>query len=118
MERHKCASETDHTTSDDHEDNADSRCTAVFSLVGLPVPDDQRGGKAPDARGGLPVNDDLVFNLKKFQNGWDAACDDAKISDLRFHDLRATFATRLISRGMPLEEVAKITGHSQVSTAL
>jgi integrase len=73
------------------------------------------GGKAPDARGGLPVNDDLVFNLKKFQNGWDAACDDAKISDLRFHDLRATFATRLISRGMPLEEVAKITGHSQVS---
>lgn len=67
-------------------------------------------------RGGLPVNDSLVFNLRKFQNGWDAACEDAKIEDLRFHDLRATFATRLIARGMPLEEVAKITGHSQLST--
>jgi integrase len=67
-------------------------------------------------RGGLPVNDDLVFNLKKFQNGWDAACEDAKIDDLRFHDLRATFATRLIARGMPLEEVSKITGHTQLST--
>jgi integrase len=73
-------------------------------------------GKVEDNRGGLPVNDDLVFNLKKFQNGWDAACDDAKIDDLRFHDLRATFATRLIARGMPLEEVAKITGHTQLST--
>jgi integrase len=67
-------------------------------------------------RGGLPVSDDLVFNLRKFQNGWDAACEDAKIEDLRFHDLRATFATRLIARGMPLEEVSKITGHTQLST--
>jgi integrase len=76
----------------------------------------QMVGKVKDNRGGLPVNDDLVFNLRKFQNGWDAACDDAKIDDLRFHDLRATFATRLIARGMPLEEVSKITGHTQLST--
>jgi integrase len=67
-------------------------------------------------RGGLPVNDDPVFTLSKFQNGWDAACKDAEIEDLRFHDLRATFATRLIARGMPLEEVSKITGHTQLST--
>jgi integrase len=67
-------------------------------------------------RGGLPVNDAPVFNLRKFQNGWDAACEDAGIEDLRFHDLRATFATRLIARGMPLEEVSKITGHTQLST--
>jgi integrase len=65
---------------------------------------------------GLPKDDGLVFGLTKFQNGWDAACEDAKITDLRFHDLRATFITRRIEQGMPVELVAQLSGHSDVAT--
>jgi integrase len=59
---------------------------------------------------------DLVFGLRKFQNGFAAACRDAKIEGLRFHDLRATFITRLIERGMSVELVAKLSGHSDAKT--
>jgi integrase len=65
---------------------------------------------------GLPRDDGLVFGLTKFQNGWDAACEAAKIEDLRFHDLRATFVMRRIEQGMPVELVAQLSGHSDVAT--
>jgi integrase len=64
----------------------------------------------------FPSDSSLVFGLTKFQNGWDAACEDAKISDLRFHDLRATFITRRIEQGMLVELVAQLSGHSDVAT--
>jgi len=60
---------------------------------------------------------DLVFGITlKFQHSWETACRLAGISDLRFHDLRASFCTRLISAGMPIEQVAKLSGHTQLST--
>jgi integrase len=59
---------------------------------------------------------DLVFTHRKWQNGWDAACRDAKIEGLRWHDLRATFITRMVERGVPVELVAKISGHQDVAT--
>jgi len=64
----------------------------------------------------FPTTEDRVFPLVKFQNGWDAACEDAKIEDFRFHDLRACWISRMIRNGMPVELVAKISGHTQVST--
>src|SRR5262249_24797114 len=39
----------------------------------------------------------------------------AGLTDLRFHDLRHTCATRLASR-LPLSEVGRILGHTQPST--
>jgi integrase len=45
-----------------------------------------------------------------------AACEDAKIEDLRFHDLRATIITRRIEQGMPVDLVAQLYGHSDVAT--
>jgi integrase len=60
--------------------------------------------------------DEKVFShIKHIQQTWKAACKEAQIEGARFHDLRATFATRLIESGMPIEQVAKITGHSQLS---
>ncbi|MGC5662258.1 tyrosine-type recombinase/integrase [Micromonospora sp. WMMD723] len=35
---------------------------------------------------------------------------------LRFHDLRHSYATWLVSDGVPID-VAKVTGHEQTSTA-
>jgi integrase len=64
----------------------------------------------------FPSDSSLVFGLTKFQNGWDAVCEAAKLEDLRFHDLRATFITRRIEQGMPVELVAQLSGHSDVAT--
>ncbi|WP_034268257.1 tyrosine-type recombinase/integrase [Actinospica robiniae] len=37
---------------------------------------------------------------------------------LRFHDLRHSYATWLISTGVPVNEVARVLGHEQVTTTL
>jgi integrase len=38
------------------------------------------------------------------------------IPDLRFHDLRHTHATRLVSKNLPLAEVGRTLGHTQINT--
>jgi integrase len=52
-----------------------------------------------------------IFPYKDWCKGWYAAMRDAKIDGLRWHDLRATFITRMVDRGVPVELVAKISGH-------
>jgi integrase len=44
--------------------------------------------------------------------GW--LCEQAGVVNLKFHDLRHTFASRLLSRGVPIYKVSKILGHSSV----
>src|SRR5262245_51290154 len=59
----------------------------------------------------------LVFGVTDNVNkSWKSACKDAGIVGLRLHDLRGTFVSRMIEAGMPAEEVAKISGHSQIQT--
>jgi len=38
----------------------------------------------------------------------------AGLEDVRFHDLRHTFASRLVQRGVPLYEVMQLTGHKSL----
>src|SRR6266850_2558702 len=40
------------------------------------------------------------LKLTTFRHAWEGACTEAKISGLRFHDLRHTFATRLRGKGV------------------
>ena len=44
------------------------------------------------------------------------AVERAKISDLHFHDLRHTFASRLVQRGVDLYRVKELMGHSNIKT--
>jgi integrase len=43
-------------------------------------------------------------------------CHGIGITSVKFHDLRATFITRLLGQGVPLAVVMAIVGHSQIKT--
>lgn len=60
--------------------------------------------------------EDLVFGIASAKRSFASARTDAKLNDLRFHDLRHTAATRLIQQGIPLQEVGRILGHTQANT--
>lgn len=61
---------------------------------------------------------ELVFNLTDFKNSFHTACRLAGISGLRFHDLRHTAATRMVQMNIPLVEVGRVLGHTQIQTTL
>jgi integrase len=42
---------------------------------------------------------------------WRAIRDSAGLSELRFHDLRGTFATLALARGVPAKALADVLGH-------
>jgi len=61
-------------------------------------------------------NSKYVFlNQKtKLQTSFEGACRRAQIEGLRFHDLRHTFASRLVEMGVDLIRIKEILGHSTV----
>jgi integrase len=53
-----------------------------------------------------------------FKRAWHSALKDAKITKLRFHDIRHTFGTRAIDGGAPLSAVKEIMGHADIRTTM
>ncbi len=86
----------------------------------------------------VPISDDLLHFLKELKlksgdnefvlphmtdwlNGDQARitrefCMGLNITPIKFHDLRATFITNLLSRGVSLARVMAVVGHSQIKT--
>lgn len=69
--------------------------------------------------------DDLVFahpqtgaplDRSKVTKRFKAACRDAAVREVRFHDLRHTFATRLAASGQPLRTIQEFLGHADSKT--
>jgi integrase len=60
--------------------------------------------------------DALVFSNRNFKWLWADALVEAGVTDFHYHDCRRTFCVRLIEAGMQIEQVSKLSGHSQLST--
>lgn len=65
--------------------------------------------------------DELVFpsehggRLDNVKRAWKTAREAANLPELRFHDLRHTFATNLIQKGVDLETVRDLLGHYDIT---
>lgn len=61
--------------------------------------------------------DELVLgSFNSIKTSWKSLCEDAKITDLRFHDLRHTAITRMVQTKQPSAAIMKVSGHSQFVT--
>ncbi len=77
-------------------------------------------GQRLDSAGAEKSAEALVFTneadepIKSLRTAWEGARDGAGLVNFRFHDLRHTFASRLVERGVPLLHVSKLLGHSTI----
>jgi site-specific recombinase XerD len=63
----------------------------------------------------------VLPDLPEWENGTQAQitrdfCKSIGISSVKFHNLRATFITQMLMRGVPLAQVMSIVGHNQLKT--
>jgi integrase len=75
------------------------------------------GADAVLARRG-PKDEGLVFsssNWDRYRTAWDGAVKRAKLTDLRWHDLRHTFASWAVQRRVSLYELKELLGHSTLT---
>jgi len=74
-----------------------------------------RDEAAPDCPYLFPGDapDKPLSEVKKF---WRRVCQLAGIDDVRIHDLRHTYASNLVSRGVSLHIVGRLLGHTQPQT--
>jgi integrase len=56
------------------------------------------------------------LDSSKVSRRFKAACRDAGVKEIRFHDLRHTFATRLAASGQPLRTIQEFLGHADLKT--
>jgi integrase len=56
--------------------------------------------------------DAMVFGLKDVKRSFDGARSDAGVPDVRIHDLRHSYASRLAKNHLPVTEIARTLGHA------
>jgi len=56
--------------------------------------------------------------LGTIQVPWENVIKDSEIKNFRFHDLRHSFASKLVMKGAPLNTVRELLGHGDLKTTL
>ena len=59
-----------------------------------------------------------VFGNSEFRKAFAGVLKDAKIENFRFHDTRHTFASKLVTAGIPLNTVRELMGHASLEMTL
>ena len=62
-----------------------------------------------------PVTGESLISIKR---SWGAVVKDAKLEDFTFHDLRHTFASKLVMKGVDLNTVRELLGHASIDMTL
>ena len=75
----------------------------------------QSEGKSSDKPAQRVVADGRVFNIAENSEWWSAALEEAKIEKFRWHDLRHTFASRLVEAGANMKVVQEACGHASIT---
>jgi integrase len=70
-----------------------------------------RSGLVIPSRRDTPLNGHNVL-----ARDWKAVCELAGVTGARLHDLRHTYASRLVRAGVPLLQVSKLLGHGSITT--
>ena len=63
-------------------------------------------------------NPDTGTRWIDIKKGWGSALKVSGVRDFTFHDLRHTFASRLVQRGVSLKAVQELLGHSNIKTTM
>ncbi|MCT4641239.1 MAG: site-specific integrase [Bacteriovoracaceae bacterium] len=68
-------------------------------------------------------SENILEKLPSWTNGEQAKvlrdfCDEIGITSIRFHDIRATFITQMLIKGVALAKVMKIVGHASIKTTM
>ncbi len=66
----------------------------------------------------FPSQAGTKINPGNLRRGFNAAREKAGIDHVRFHDLRHTFATRLVQRGVDLYVVKELLGHKSIKMTM
>jgi integrase len=72
-------------------------------------------GKQPDDY--VWINPPTGGPYTDIKRSFSGACEDAKVQGLVWHDLRATYGTRLGEAGFNAYDIAKLMGHANISTS-
>ena len=63
----------------------------------------------------------LVFGSRSwntFRKSWEAALEAGQLGDFHFHDLRHTFASWAVQRGVTLAELKDLLGHATLAMVM
>lgn len=95
-----------------------------FEMVPLSAPAlallvEMKAAALPGQRFLFPGNKSTLgaeTHMTELKRAWDTVCKMAGLKNARLHDLRHTYASHLVSGGLPLEIVGGLLGHTQVAT--
>lgn len=66
----------------------------------------------------MPERRGKVFDTTNFEKRWRAAVRDARLDNMRFHDLRHTFASWARQNGADIADVKEALGHSDIAMTM